>query len=95
MIKSDRAYRKEYVEILKACSDFGFSDTEDVPLSAIVRSAFSTLTEKNRCRDTSRSALNLAKEATNGWACYAKKPIEHENIANLHQRIATLESEID
>lgn len=40
-------------------------------------------------------ALSLAKEATNGWACYAKRDVEHENIANLHQRIAALELEID
>ena len=36
-------YEREYSAILKACSDFGFSDTDDVPLSAIVRSAFQTL----------------------------------------------------
>ncbi len=36
-------YEREYSAILKVCSDFGFSDTDDVPLSAIVRSAFQTL----------------------------------------------------
>lgn len=29
----------------------------------------------------------LAKEATNGWACYAKRKIEHEDIARLHHEI--------
>ena len=32
--------------------------------------------------------LRLAKEATNGWACYAKRKIEHEEIARLHREIA-------
>jgi hypothetical protein len=36
-------------------------------------------------------ALRLAKEATNGWACYAKRKVEHDNIAHLHHEIAELE----
>lgn len=36
-------------------------------------------------------AMHLAKEATNGWACYAKRPIEHDEIARLHREIAELE----
>ncbi len=36
-------------------------------------------------------ALRLAREATNGWACYAKRKIEHDAIARLHQEIAMLE----
>ncbi len=38
------------------------------------------------------SALKLAKEATNGWACYAKRQIEHDEIARLHRDIAELEA---
>lgn len=37
-------------------------------------------------------AVRLAKEATNGWACYAKRQIEHDEIARLHREIANLES---
>lgn len=29
----------------------------------------------------------LAKEATNGWACYATRTIEHDEIARLHREI--------
>jgi hypothetical protein len=32
--------------------------------------------------------LRIAKEATNGWACYAKRKIEHDEIARLHEAIA-------
>jgi hypothetical protein len=35
--------------------------------------------------------LRLAKEATNGWACYAKRQIEHDEIARLHAAIARVE----
>ncbi len=38
-------------------------------------------------------ALRLAKEATNGWACYAKRQAEHDNIAHLHREIAELEQD--
>lgn len=31
------------------------------------------------------SALTLAAEATNGWACYAKRNIEHDEITRLHE----------
>ncbi len=34
----------------------------------------------------------LAKEATNGWACYAKRKIEHDGIARLHREIDALAS---
>ena len=36
-------------------------------------------------------ALRLAKEATNGWACYAKRESEHKEIARLHREIAAME----
>ena len=41
-----------------------------------------------------RRLLQLAKEATNGWACYAKLPAEHDNIASLHREIAAFERAI-
>ena len=44
--------------------------------------------------DHARRALRLAKEATNGWGCYAKRKAEHENIAHLHREIAALEREM-
>jgi hypothetical protein len=28
------------------------------------------------------------REATNGWACFAKRKIEHDEIARLHRIIA-------
>lgn len=40
-----------------------------------------------------RHALRLAKEATNGWACYAKRKIELDEIARLHSAIAKAESQ--
>ncbi len=33
------------------------------------------------------TALRLAKHATNGWACYAKRKVEHDEIARLHREI--------
>ena len=39
-------------------------------------------------------ALRLAKEATNGWAVYAKRKAEHDNIAQLHKEIAAIEREM-
>ena len=50
-----------------------------------------------RCeeRDTLRTqrdeAVRIAKEATNGWACYAKRQAEHDEIARLHRAIAKAE----
>lgn len=39
-----------------------------------------------------RKALKLAKEATNGWACYSRTDRERDEIARLHREIAKLES---
>jgi len=36
-------------------------------------------------------ALRLAKEATNGWACYAKRKIERDHIVRLYQEINAVE----
>lgn len=35
--------------------------------------------------------LVLARNATNGWACYAKRQIEHDEIARLHNAISEVE----
>lgn len=35
--------------------------------------------------------LTLARNATNGWACYAKRQIEHDEIARLHNAISESE----
>jgi hypothetical protein len=37
---------------------------------------------------TAERALSLARRATNGWACYAKRDIEHREIADLHREIS-------
>ena len=37
-----------------------------------------------------REALTLAKQATNGWACFAKTKAEHADIARLHRAIDAL-----
>lgn len=37
-----------------------------------------------------KAGLRLAKEATNGWACYAKRQVEHAEIARLHRDIDRL-----
>jgi hypothetical protein len=37
-------------------------------------------------------ALRLAKEATNGWACYATRKLEVDEIARLHKEIDDLEA---
>lgn len=41
-------------------------------------------------RETLKDALRLAKQATNGWACYARTKLEHREIARLHQDIDAL-----
>lgn len=42
--------------------------------------------------EQAEQALRLAKEATNGWACYAKRKAEHDEISRLHLEIARLEA---
>lgn len=51
---------------------------------ARLRAEVQTLTAE---RDGLRT---LAKEATNGWACYASRKIEHDEIARLHREIDAL-----
>lgn len=36
--------------------------------------------------------LKIAKEATNGWGCYARTKREHAEIARLHTAIRTAEA---
>lgn len=36
--------------------------------------------------------LKLAREATNGWACYARTNLEHKEIARLHKAIDEAEA---
>lgn len=40
-------------------------------------------------------ALSLARQAVNAWACYAKRDVEHAEIARLHQAISELGAEAD
>jgi hypothetical protein len=42
-------------------------------------------------REAIRQALSLARQAANGWACYAKRKIELDEIARLHNEIIKLE----
>jgi len=37
--------------------------------------------------EAARRLATLAKEATNGWACFAKRKSEHDGIARLHREI--------
>lgn len=43
--------------------------------------------EIHRLQEELEKTLRLAKEATNGWACYATRQSEHDEIARLHQAI--------
>lgn len=54
-------------------------------LHALLRATLSALSPH------SERAIRLAKEAVNGWACYAKKNVEHDEIARLHSEIANIE----
>lgn len=38
-------------------------------------------------------ALRLAKQAVNGWACYARRKLEHDEIARLHAAIDELRAD--
>ncbi len=65
----------------------GFTDTEMLALHEHLASAL----EAPSLLPLLHTAVRLAKEATNGWACYAKRKAEHDNIAHLHREIAQLE----
>lgn len=52
-----------------------------ISLDALLLSLVSSLMQE---RETLR---RLAKEATNGWACYARTNREHDDIARLHKEI--------
>ena len=34
--------------------------------------------------------VSIARRAVNGWACYAKRKLEHDDIARLHQEISSV-----
>jgi hypothetical protein len=61
----------------------GDGDAIDAEVLSL-RSQLTTLTQE---RDALRKA---AKEATNGWACYARTNREHDEIARLHGVIDAL-----
>ena len=44
--------------------------------------------EHQKIREQRDEFIRLVKEATNGWACYAKRHVEHDEIARLHSAIA-------
>lgn len=46
-------------------------------------------------RGIALSAVRLAKEATNGWACVAKGKIEHDEISRLHRAIGEIEEQLN
>ncbi len=39
-------------------------------------------------------ALSLARQATNGWAVYAKRACEHDDIARLHRELDAIEASL-
>lgn len=44
-------------------------------------------------RQKSARLKTLAKEATNGWACYARTKLEHNDISRLHQALDAFEAQ--
>jgi hypothetical protein len=61
---------------------------------ACAQAALETTEQRDRARymQTQRDELLTAlREATFGWACYAKRQIEHDEIARLHRVIAKAE----
>jgi hypothetical protein len=60
--------------------------SQDVPCGQTVRAKAEYCTAC-AAADRLKSALKLAREATNGWGCYAKRGIEHDEIARLHHAI--------
>lgn len=71
-IKSDRAYRKEYHAILAECTVFGLSDTEDVPLSAIVHAGLVSLLHRAETAEAEGAGLRARLQAivTEMERCY-------------------------
>ena len=43
-------------------------------------------------RDPIEQAIKLAREATNGWACFAKRESEHREIARIHKSLDELDA---
>lgn len=46
--------------------------------------------EREQRAATLAPALSIARRAVNGWACYAKRDIEHNEITALHREISEL-----
>jgi hypothetical protein len=42
-----------------------------------------------------RALVKLAREAANGWACYAKRPIELNEIGRIHRALDELSAALD
>jgi hypothetical protein len=42
-------------------------------------------------QDQLAAAVKLAREAANGWACYAKRRREHEEITRIHRALDEIE----
>ena len=43
-------------------------------------------------REALTTTKRLAREATNGWACYAKRKIEHDDISRIHRALDHIEA---
>jgi hypothetical protein len=43
--------------------------------------------------DERDEARKLARQATNGWACYATREVEHDDIARIHRVLDAMEAE--
>jgi hypothetical protein len=59
-----------------------------VPMTEREAETILLLTEVEAQRD---ELLRLAREATNGWACYATRKVEQDEIARLHAAITKAE----
>ena len=45
---------------------------------------------RSRCEqaeETLKTAISLGRQATNGWACYARTKLEHDDISRLHREL--------
>ena len=60
-------------------------DAMTCPNCALLQARAETL-EREHAR-----LLRLAKRAVNGWACYARRKLEHDEIARLHAAIREAE----
>ena len=61
-----------------------------VPLEVVTRQQAEMSAWVQKIEHERDEALRIAKEATNGWACYARTKKEHDEIARLHRAIDSL-----